>query len=365
MGGTWHELIELTRVRVLLFVREPEAMFWVLVFPVVLAGVLGYAFRDGEVAASRVAVLAGDGDAALMELLRRDPLIEVEEAPDPAAAKKRLRSGAIDLLISPDDDLRARLNPERPEAETARLRILAALARVDDPSLDERMTVEPVTEEGSRYVDFLFPGLLGMNLMGTGIWGIGFAIADQRQRKLLKRLRVTPTRRSSFLLSFMLSRFVFLAMELIALLLFAVFLLDVPIYGSVAALLVVSTIGTLAFAGLGLLIAARPRTIEGVSGIMNFVMMPMWLASGVFFSYERFPEFDPSGAPGAAADRAERRAAGDHARRRPARVARAGAAGPRRVGRRHVPRRGARVSMGLSHPPIHGPRRERFPRFQR
>ncbi len=129
-----------------------------------------------------------------------------------------------------------------------------------------------------------------MNLMGTGMWGIGFAIADVRRRKFLKRLLVTPMRRSSFFLSFMLSRLVFLLLELTVLAGFGRWILGVPFNGDLLSFAIVTLLGALTFAGLGILVAARVRTIEGVSGLMNLVMMPMWLASGVFFSYERFPD---------------------------------------------------------------------------
>ena len=147
-----------------------------------------------------------------------------------------------------------------------------------------------MTETGSRYVDFLFPGLLGMNLMGTGMWGIGFAMADVRRKKFLKRLMCTPMRKSSFFLGFILSRLVFLVLELAVLVGFAKFVLGVPFEGDIISFAIICFVGAATFAGLGILVASRARTIEGVSGLMNLVMMPMWLASGVFFSYERFPD---------------------------------------------------------------------------
>jgi ABC-type multidrug transport system permease subunit len=138
-------------------------------------------------------------------------------------------------------------------------------------------------------VDFLVPGLLGMNLMGTGMWGVGFSLVVARNGKLLKRLVAAPARRSQLLAAQLLSRLIFLVPEAGALLVFAYFLLDVPIRGSLVTLSGVSLLGALAFTGLGLLTAARPRTIEGVSGVMNLVMVPMWVFSGIFFSTERFP----------------------------------------------------------------------------
>ena len=150
-------------------------------------------------------------------------------------------------------------------------------------------TRSEVTEPGSRYVDFLVPGLLGMNVMGTGMWGIGFSLVVARNGNLLKRFVAAPVRRSHLLAAQLLSRLVFLVPEIAALLLFAWLLLGVPIRGSLALLAAVALLGALTFSGLGLLTAARPRTIEGVSGLMNLVMVPMWIFSGIFFSTDRFP----------------------------------------------------------------------------
>ncbi len=287
--GRLDELRELTRVRVLSFVREPEAIFWVFVFPIVLAAVLGFAFRKGSVEPGRIAVVMGEGAAALLEALRLDEDIEAEVFDDRDEAFMKLRKAAVDAVLEPGAPPRLTFDLARPEAATARLRVQRALglaAGVTEPPLE----LVPVTETGSRYVDFLFPGLLGMNLMGTGMWGIGFAIADVRRRKFLKRLMVTPMRRSSFFLSFMLSRLIWLILEIAVLASFGRWVLGVPFRGDVFSFAIVSLLGAITFAGMGILIASRVRTIEGVSGLMNLVMMPMWLGSGVFFSYERFPD---------------------------------------------------------------------------
>jgi ABC-type multidrug transport system permease subunit len=147
-----------------------------------------------------------------------------------------------------------------------------------------------VSEPGSRYVDFVVPGLLGMNLMGSGIWGLGFAIVDARRKKLLKRMIATPMSRTQFLASFVLSRLTMLIIEVGALVGFAVLVFGVPVRGSPLSLLTICLLSALAFGALGLLLASRTQTIEGASGLMNLVMLPMWIFSGVFFSSTRFPD---------------------------------------------------------------------------
>ncbi len=278
------ELAELTRHRVLAFLRQPEGVFWVFVFPIVLSAVLGFAFQGGEPAPSRVGVI---GDAqGWVARLESDPRITLERFATREEAERELAGGHLDALVLGVEPPQLRLDPARAEAEVARLRVLVALGEVDTSVL----AVEPVTERGARYVDFLFPGLLGMNLMGTGLWSIGFAVADMRQRKVLKRYLVTPMRRSSFLASLVAARLAFLAGELVLLTAFGVWALGVPMRSSLLTFSVLSVFGAVAFSALGLLVSSRVKTIEGASGLVNLVIVPMWLGSGVFFSYERFPE---------------------------------------------------------------------------
>ena len=129
-----------------------------------------------------------------------------------------------------------------------------------------------------------------MNLLGSGIWGVGFAVVTARQKKLLKRFMATPMRKSHYLLGFILSRLVFLVVEVAALVGFGWLIFGVGVHGSFVALAAIALLGSLSFSGLGLLIASRARTVEGVSGLMNLAMLPMWILSGTFFSYSRFPD---------------------------------------------------------------------------
>ena len=288
--GILRELLQMTRIRVLLFLREPEAVFWVFMFPLVLAMVLGWAFNDRGPSPENVGVYPEiDGREAIARLQAAKHL-EVKTFTSLETAERALNFGQIAVLVLPGDPPTLRYDPQRPEGELARLRVERALARRESSSTASDFLTEEVHETGSRYIDWLFPGLLGMNIMSTGIWGIGFGLAEIRQKKLLRRFLVTPMRKSSFLLSFILSRMVFLVMEVTVLLLFALFVLGVPLRGSIAVFTALVLVGTVTFSGLGILVASRARTIEGISGIINFVMMPMWLFSGVFFSYDRFPE---------------------------------------------------------------------------
>lgn len=290
-----HPLVELTLARVREFLREPEAVFWVFIFPVLLALALGIAFRNTAPEKSRIAIESNGPQAEqLATALAGSSEVEALVL-SPEEAAKSLRTGKVDLVIAAQSEAAPafdyRYDPTRPESRVARLAADDALQRAFGRKDPAGVNEEKVTEPGARYIDFLIPGLVGLNLMGSGMWGLGFTVVQARTRKLLKRLAATPMRRSHFLLSFMLSRMVFLVGEVAAVIVFAWLVFGVTVSGSVLDLTIVSLIGSLTFAGLGLLVAARPRTIEGVSGWMNLVMLPMWLLSGTFFSAARFPDF--------------------------------------------------------------------------
>lgn len=279
---------ELTVARIRELVREPEAVFWVFIFPIVLAAILALAFRSRPPDALPVGIAAGPHAEARLAVLSGMPDLRARILPE-SDARAALARGRIVLIVSADDPPSYVYDPAQPEGRTARLAVDAALQRAAGRADAFTAVVKEIQEPGARYVDFLVPGLLGMNLMGTGMWGIGFSLVVARNGNLLKRLVAAPARRSHVLGAQLASRLIFLVPEAGALLLFAHFVLGVPVHGSVLLLTAISLVGALSFSGLGLLAAARPTTIEGVSGIMNLVMVPMWIFSGIFFSTERFP----------------------------------------------------------------------------
>ncbi len=281
-----HPLVELTLMRFREFVREPEALFWVFVFPILLAAGLGLAFRNRPAEVLEIGAVTPN----LAQSLSHEKLLHVQEFAE-AAGEKELRDGKISLLASPGPDggVVYRYDDTNPEGRSARMLADAAVqraaGRADPITASDRLMREP----GSRYIDFLIPGLLGMNLMGSAIWGMGFAIVDARRKKLIKRLVATPMPREYYLLSFVLSRLLLLIVEVGVLLGFGAIVFGVPVRGSVFDLVMLCLLGSLSFGAVGLLIASRVQTIEAASGLMNLVMMPMWIVSGVFFSSQRFP----------------------------------------------------------------------------
>jgi ABC-2 type transport system permease protein len=339
----YHPLVQLVAARAREFIREPDAVFWVYVFPLFLVAALGVAFRNRSVESFRVVVEQGPHSRDLVAALGADPRFQVEACDGPEC-RTRLRTGRVDLLVVPSAEKTGTgsaigpaaaeskppsiavpvpvfsgtgsatgrtvaeskppstavpvpvfmhyeyyFDPTRPESVLAR--------NAADDFLQRRAGRKDVlasrdhelTEPGGRYIDFLIPGLVGMGLMGGGLWGVGFAVVDMRIRKLLKRYRATPMRRSHFLAGLILSRLIFTVPEVGLLIVFARVFFAAAFAGNYATVALLVLVGSLQFSGLGLLVASRAQTIETVMGLLNAVMLPMWIGSGIFFSIERFP----------------------------------------------------------------------------
>jgi|SRR5579862_1813431 len=292
-NGRWSGYNHLLRARLLELKREPEVVFWVFVFPLLLALGLGIAFRNKPADAASITIVEGAGSQDAQALLARSPqhdLFKIQVLPV-GEAQKAFRLGKFDLVIEPDGKggFEYRYDPARPESVLAKSEANDALQSAAGRKDVVETKAVTSSEPGSRYIDFLIPGLLGMNLMNSGMWGIGFALVDMRQRKLLKRFVATPMRRGDFLLAIMTSRLLLMVIEIGLLLVFGVIFFHMRVLGSVFSIAAIGGLGSLTFGGVGLLTASRAQKIESISGLINLVMMPMWIFSGVFFSYERFP----------------------------------------------------------------------------
>jgi ABC-2 type transport system permease protein len=282
-------ILQLALLRVRTFLREPEALFWTFGFPILMAIGLGLAFGEGQEEQSYVGVVRGSSAEAHFETLDQSPELIVRLL-SRDEAERSLRQGEVAVILSGSNELISSYDPTRPDSRTARLAVDRVLQDAAGATRPVDVVERPQRQRGSRYIDWVIPGLIGLNLMSTGLWGIGFGIVNMRQKKQLKRLSATPMRRGDFLVSQILARLAFLALEVPPIVLFAWLVFDVRIEGSLLAVTVVVLLGTVAFAGLGLLAATRARTVEGVSGIMNVIMLPMFILSGVFFSSRRFPD---------------------------------------------------------------------------
>ena len=283
-------IVQLTLMRLREMGREPGVLFWAFGFPVVLSLALGIAFRVRG--SDPVVVAAMPGISTAVHQALADAKVEVKDV-EPSAAGTELRSGRVSLLLVPPSEpgqaLAFRFDPSRAEARTARATVNAALQRAAGQTEPQPVRDEEVHEVGSRYIDFLVPGLIAMNLMSGSMWGVAWVVVYMRVRKLLKRFLAAPMRRRDLMIALGLARLVVIPAELLVILLFSRIFFSVQVTGSYAALLAVCVVGSASFAAIAIAVASRAQNTETVSGLMNLVMMPMFITSGVFFASSNFP----------------------------------------------------------------------------
>jgi ABC-2 type transport system permease protein len=273
------------------FYRESEVVFWSFAFPIMLSVGLGIAFRNRPAETLAVAVVSGPQAEGASEVLRGTALLKATTM-DEAAATRALALGRVALMVvvRPDGGVEYRLDPSNPESAIARAHADDALQRAAGRRDPVPSSVAEVREPGGRYIDFLIPGIVGMNIMSGGLWGVGFNLVDMRIKRLLKRLVAAPMRRPDFLAAHLAMRLVFMVIEVSFVLGFGHLAFGVPVRGGLPAVFAVGALGALCFGGIGLLVGSRARRIETVTGLMNVVMMPMFVLSGIFFSADRFPQ---------------------------------------------------------------------------
>jgi ABC-type multidrug transport system permease subunit len=292
--ASYNAFLELYKARIREFYRQPSRLFWVYGFPLLLAVILGMAFRGGGERPMLLDLVTPQGRSSIVaEILHGHPTKFKIRDMDLDAAEARLKAGKTPIVVEAGETPESvvfRFDPTRPEAVAARNAIDDTLQRAFGRKDIVASIDLAVTEPGSRYIDFLIPGLLGMNAMGGGMWGIGFYLVNCRIGKLLKRFKATPMPRASFLGAMIASRLTYLIPDVVVLMSLGMFMFGMPMRGNWATLAIVELVGASAFAGLGLLIASRARTTEAVSGLMNLVMFPMWLFGGIFFSPDVYPD---------------------------------------------------------------------------
>ncbi|HKF43969.1 MAG TPA: ABC transporter permease [Thermoanaerobaculia bacterium] len=285
-----YPLFELIRARLLEIAREPEAIFWVFFFPIGMALALGFAFRDKAPEPVSVGITGRAQTSVLREALTRSALLKPQVFSSIEEGRAALRVGKIALLVENGSPIVYWYDPTRPDSRLAKFEVDQALQGAAGRKDPVAVRDELVREKGSRYIDFLLPGLLGLNLLSTSVWGISYSIVNARLKKTLKLMTATPMRRSDYLLAQMLSRFALLALEAAVIVVFGLLVFQVPLRGSFSAFVLLCAVCGLSFTGLGLLCGSRVQTIEGVNGLINLILVPMWLFSGVFFSPDRFPK---------------------------------------------------------------------------
>ncbi|WP_323944300.1 ABC transporter permease [Aeromonas caviae] len=278
MKGSLKRIGALFYARTLEFVRDRAALVWNLLFPLLL--VIGFSLIFSGPPKPLVQIGVVGELPATYAPLRAVPLLKIIPYDEASRGQLKVRHHQLDLLLSPAGE-RYWINPDAPQGAMAEYLLRQA---VQVPLQRESLSGRAI-----RYGDWLLPGVIGMNLMFSGLFGVGFVIVRYRKNGVLKRLRATPLGALEFLFAQLLSRV--LITLVVSLLVFcaAYWLLDVPLIGSGWLLLVIALAGGTAMASLGLLIAARLQNEELASGLLNLISLPMMFLSGVWFSLEGAP----------------------------------------------------------------------------
>src|SRR6476620_4848242 len=227
-GGRPHPVIQLTLMRLRELRREPGTLFWVFGFPILISIALGLAFRNTGPEPVAVGVLPGVSAEVTRALADGGGKVK---AMDEATARNELRAGHVAVVLAPPTaeggPLAYRFDPMRPEARLGRAVVDDVLQRAAGRRDPRPVRDEIVRERGARYIDFLIPGLIGMNLMSGSMCGIGWVLVNMRVRKLLKRLLAAPMRRRHLFYAQALSRLIVIPIELAVILIFARLAFDV------------------------------------------------------------------------------------------------------------------------------------------
>ena len=303
-----NQLFRLTTTRFLETIREPEVLFWGIVFPVLISIGLGLAFMQKNETKFNI-VISTENVSELDSLLSlyaqtnndcvtwtvTDETLGIthfnftrKQWPDAIISLKR---GESDLIIT--DSLTRiyyHFDPRNAQAELAYLKLSTLLKSPSNVSATQQ-ELSPLTLKGVRYIDFLVPGLIALGLMSSLLWGVCYTIIECRSKKLLRRMIATPMKKSNFLISIIFVRMMMNVLESVIIFLCVFFFFDIQIQGNIAALIVIFIAGNIAFAGIAVLLSCRTSKTEAGSGLINAVQMPMMLMSGIFFSYHNFPEW--------------------------------------------------------------------------
>jgi len=297
-------------------IREPGVLFWGIVFPILMSLGLGIAFTKKQDIERHVAIvntsdsenkkilnflsnngeiISGDnGEDTYKIILQDENMGNTTLYFEPMSwenAMAQLKKGTLGIIVEEKEGYKIyHFDPSNTDAQLTYMKISAVFnSRVLQSARND--VVKPLTLRGTRYIDFLIPGLIAMNVMTSCLWGLGYGVIDKRSKKLMRRMVATPMKKSHFLFSLITVRFTMNLLESGLLFLFAWLVFGVIIQGSIFALIIVFLAGNLAFSGLAVFIASRTANTEIGNGLINAIVIPMMVLSGIFFSYYNFPEW--------------------------------------------------------------------------
>lgn len=311
-----NSLIQLILIHFREFIREPGILFWSIIFPVLMAWVLGIAFSKNNELVQQVAFIEDslNMNKDLRQFLKDANYIEDPEKEGPDYFEKSmqneklgrtsykflltdwdgglllLKRGQVNLILREyPDSVEYFFDPINPQAKMVYIMLSSAIN--DEHLVYETASINLLTQKGNRYIDFLIPGLMAMGVMNSLLWGMSYALIDMRSKKLMRRMVATPMKRSEFLISIFIARLSITVIEALLLLTFAFAYFHISIQGSLPAFILIFLAGNIAFSGIAILISSRTDNSRIGTGLINVISLPMMVLSGIFFSYHNFPDF--------------------------------------------------------------------------
>jgi ABC-2 type transport system permease protein len=304
-------------------IREPGVLFWGILFPILMSLGLGLAFTKKADVTRKVAVITGteisraQSDTAIVaDFLKKS--CERNASPDKGQwqwkytvkddrlgnsvflfysmpwkeAMQLLKRGTINvILLDNNGSAEYHFDPMNPDAQLTYLKLGMLIGKGEILPERSNSEIKPLTVTGTRYIDFLVPGLITMGIMMSSMWGISYGIIEKRSKKLLRRLVATPMKKSHFLIALITVRVTMNFIESAVLFLFSLLAFKITIQGDISALLILFLAGNIAFSGIAVLVSSHTSNTEVGNGLINFVVFPMMVLSGIFFSYQNFPEW--------------------------------------------------------------------------
>jgi ABC-type multidrug transport system permease subunit len=303
-------------------IREPEVLFWGILFPILMSLGLGLAFTKKTTVIRKVAIINISENPLLVYHSAIESFLEKNCEKDSSKeagtwlwkytirdeklgnsvflfynlkwddAVRLLKRGTINVLLTGiNDSVKYEFDPMNPDAQLTYLKLSSVIGQGSIQPVASNSDIKPLTVTGTRYIDFLVPGLITMGVMMSSMWGISYGIIEKRSKKLLRRLVATPMKKSHFLIALITVRVTMNFIESLVLFLFALFAFRLSIQGSISALILVFLAGNIAFAGIAVFVSSRTSNTEAGNGMINFVVFPMMILSGIFFSYQNFPDW--------------------------------------------------------------------------
>jgi ABC-2 type transport system permease protein len=297
-------------------IREPAVLFWGIIFPILMSLGLGVAFTNKSDVIHNLAIV-GPVPPMLDSLLfehgqsAKKGIETIQKITMPNSkignsififhkmawneAMVQLKRGQVNVIIQMENgDIKYNFDPSNPEAQLSYFKLSNLINNHDLLNPESQRNIEPLTVKGTRYIDFLVPGLIALGVISSSMWGISYNIIERRSKKLLRRMVATPMKKSNFLISMMAVRLMMNLLEASLLIFFTWLTFGITIQGNIPALFTVFIAGNIAFAGIAVFVSSNTSKTEVGNGLINVVTMPMMVLSGIFFSYHNFPEWSIS-----------------------------------------------------------------------